>query len=297
MDYGEMIKFGFSGYREREIWKYVIAYIIVLVAYSLLNGMLFGLNGVPVKGIGFGGVATWFALLIALMIAVMPIQIKLATLPMRSLGLKVHKDMLSPISLEWTGHSVRMIMQHVIASVYAAICWYNKKFALAIIACVVFFAATIWFGINIHEFWLGVASFSLFLVSIALLIISGLAYFCVLMYNSLRLVFRNYVFIEDPHASLRGMVRKAWDGTEGKVIEILVANIIVFVIMIIPVVVALIPYFALLFVNRVAGRGFIQIVSALFSVFSIYCVTFMYSRIVVGGKKETGAKAKGKGKR
>jgi hypothetical protein len=290
MDHIEMLRFGLSGYRQEGVLKYMLLFILASVAYTLLSAALIG-DARYDGNVGIVQMVLWFGLTIAMALVNAPIALRIAAGAMKKIGLPVHKDMLRELSFSWAYVSVRYVLYGLVWFIYMMLSWFEKKFLVALVAAVGFFAISISAFIY-KEFIIG-------LVCLGISGIAFLAYSVVLARIWLRLMFVSNVFIQDPYGPLRANVWKAWNETSGKALHIFVALAVFFIAILLPLVfVVLLPYAALSFVEPTAAEVYLNIFMPAISVFGIYCSAYMYRNIVKSAKqKPEGRKAGRKKKR
>ncbi|PJA16175.1 MAG: hypothetical protein COX63_03510 [Candidatus Diapherotrites archaeon CG_4_10_14_0_2_um_filter_31_5] len=225
MDFELILKNGFAWRKEQRVWLYIFLLIVLGLGFLIASAFLVeeAISEFLAAYISSGDIATavfsligTIVLIILAFIGVAFIQSFIYTLILLK-GMNFYK--MKTISFGLI-EFIKLLVLYFFSFIAATISYYNKKFLL--------------FFVGLIAVWLfGFAALFVVPALGALLMIVGIVlwipYFFIILYNSFRLSMSPFVFLEQ--GNIFGSLKKSYEITAGKVIEIFLAILIVSVIM------------------------------------------------------------------
>ncbi len=235
MDYGQVLEFSFSWFKERESLKYIALYWLAVFVYlAILAGLVFLFFGDIIAYLLAGNYLAIFALganlqaLIARVIYFVAVLIPVLVvfwLVFLYIGALIALFALRKAGLPAAPFSfyklLRLIVVGIVSFLIAFFSWYNKIFLPILIAAVVCAVAAL-FSILSGNFMTA----SVFLV---LALIIFLVYYIVLVYNSLRLSQCGVIFLSK-EIPIMDAIKESWDLTYKRFWSIFLAGFLVGII-------------------------------------------------------------------
>ncbi len=278
MDYGEMLKFGIRGFWDGKTIGYAALYFAISAVFTVAIFALTGISGYDFKGIRATTAAhllMYYALTLVMALVAIPLMLKIAGNGMKAAGIAVYKDLDAPYL---SGKSAIIAIRYVIVAIlwvlYAVFSFKNLKFLLLLGAAIA--------GIVLIAVAAASDNALLVLAGIAVFVLAGGAYSVVVIYNFVRLLFIDNVFLQNPHSSLMGMFDRNWEGTQGKFWNVFIAYIVISLV----AMAAFIPLFIITFVISFLSPLFADILSGLwiagYLVFEGYAMAYVFGEIFLG---------------
>lgn len=276
MDYGEMLKFSINGFKDGGTLRYAGLYFIVSTIFTVAIFALTGISGYDWKeekaATGLD-LLVYFALTVIMILAMIPLTLKIAGNGMKAAGIGVHKDLDAPyLSGKSAIILIRYVVQIILWALYTVFSLKNLKFLLLLAAAVAGFALMLMSAAG--------GSGLMALVGLAIFGLASAAYSFVVIYNFVRLVFVENIFLQNPHFSLRGMINNGWEGSQGKFWNIFAAYLVVSLV----TAVAFIPFMVIVVLISFLSPLIADIFSGLFwaavFVFFSYAMAHIYSDII-----------------
>jgi len=226
MQYETILKNGFAWIRDKQVWIYVITMIALGVAGILaisffVEDFLKIFLTVPVSGEGIGfnllsGIIQTVLLLFVFGMIFSLIEGFLYTLILLK-GMNFYKIKTASFGIE---KYIKLIILQILSAILAWISYYDKRFFMVFIAIIVSYIIAI---------LLTIFGNTVGFIILMLAILATIIYMFVVIYNSIRLSMAPFVFLEKEKGIFESL-REGWNLTHGKVIDILIAAIIIWVI-------------------------------------------------------------------
>ncbi len=305
MDYGKIISNVLTlWYKDAQTLKYLLLYFIVGFAITIILGaaMLFFFGGAvnsyidsvkSTQGVGavaaqpdINAVTALFSSIVSNLIPFILIIVPLILIfgfiqfyiemLIYCRGLQVLGFKTAPFDF---GKFLRLIVFHLWVFIAVITSWYNRRLFYVFSGLVALFFAGL------------IAAFIIRPLGVILLIpwvIIFMIYFFVIIYNSLRFFFATAIFLQKD-LGVADAAKESWDFSLGKVVDIVVASIILWVVIFAAGFVLNIPGSAINFVISLAGQPIIAfafsmlyslILSPVFVVFGVYGVCSIYAQMI-----------------
>jgi len=229
MDYGKILSEGFQGWWKKPNAIRLATYVFLVSLFfslvlmgigSFLFGSLekyvqfsFGADSAADPLADFSTVLAFFGIAILFGIVLFVV--------MRILEGKIFAEALQskrfaePFSIE---KGLRFAVLSIASSLVALFCWYNKKWLLLLLGCLI--------GVVLLVFGIVSQNWVVILLGALLALLLGIAYTAIATYNSVRLALADLVFVEKNH-SIGTALRESWKISEKKVLRVFIAFFLV----------------------------------------------------------------------
>lgn len=225
MEYGKIVSEGFQGW-----WKKPIA--MRLAAYVFLVSLLFSLVLMGIGSFLFGSLekyvqfsfgennaadllADFSTSLVFVGVAIlfgMALFVILRILKGKIFAEALHsKRFAEPLSIE---KGLRFAVLSIASSLAALFCWYNKKWLLLLLGCLI--------GVVILVFGIVSTNWIAILVGALLAVLLGIAYLVIVIYNSVRLALSDVAFVEK-NQSIGSALQESWKISDKKALRVFIA--------------------------------------------------------------------------
>ncbi len=229
MDYGKILSEGFQGW-----WKKPKA--IQYGVYIFLASLFFSFILMGIGALLFGSLEKYvqfsfgadnetdpladFSAILAFLAVAMIFGVALFVI-LRILEGKIFAEALQAKRLAQpfsTEKGLRFAVLSIASSLVALFCWYNKKWLLLLLGCLI--------GIVILVFGIVSTNWIAILVGALLAVLLGIAYLAIVIYNSVRLAFADIVFVEKNH-SIGSALQESWKISDKKALRVFIAFFLV----------------------------------------------------------------------